>query len=348
MISTRRLAAILAADVVGFSALMERDEEGTFRRVQTLRSGIIDPLLAEHRGRLVKTTGDGMLAEFASPLAAVAFALKLQKTLNEDPDGLRLRIGINLGDIIVEEDGDVYGEGVNVAARLEALCEPGGVLISSKIHNEVSGKVPALFEDQGEKHVKNISKLVHVYAVREATDGVTPARPSIRPGPPLLGVKVAAAGAILIASVAAVFWAMQDRRTPPVVSAPPQAPSSSGAVASGHPFDGTWKLTIVCPPAERLKAAGYTQSLAVTVTNGNLRGELGRPGTPGAFQIEGPVRPDGTALLKARGVVNDTSRAAGNAPVGAIYEYSVDARFSGPKGNGKRTEMRPCDLTFER
>ncbi|MCZ8099372.1 MAG: adenylate/guanylate cyclase domain-containing protein [Burkholderiales bacterium] len=140
MIRTRRLAAILAADVVGFSALMERDEEGTVRRVHDLRTSHVDPLLQERRGRLVKTTGDGFLAEFASPIAAVGFAIDLQTGLNRIPDGLRLRIGINQGDIIVEEDGDVYGEGVNVAARLEALCEPGGVLVSGKIYGEVRAR----------------------------------------------------------------------------------------------------------------------------------------------------------------------------------------------------------------
>src|ERR1019366_8041178 len=164
----RRLAAILAADVVGFSALMERDEEGTYSRVGNLRREVIGPRLSEHQGRLIKTTGDGFLAEFASPIAALRCALAIQSDLTEDADALRLRIGLNLGDVIIEEGGDVYGEGVNVAARLEALADANGILISDKIHREVEGKVEATFEDRGEQQVKNISKPVHIYAVRLA------------------------------------------------------------------------------------------------------------------------------------------------------------------------------------
>ena len=122
----RRLAAILAADVAGFSSLMERDEEGTYARIGNLRREVFEPLLSERQGRLIKTTGDGFLAEFASPIAALRCALAIQSRQLEEPNALRLRIGLNLGDVIIEEDGDVYGEGVNVAARLEALAHPGG------------------------------------------------------------------------------------------------------------------------------------------------------------------------------------------------------------------------------
>jgi adenylate cyclase len=164
----RRLAAILAADVVGFSALMERDEEGTYAAVGRLRREIVEPRLAEHQGRLIKTTGDGFLAEFASPLAALRCAMAIQGQVLGSADALPLRIGLNLGDVIVEDDGDVYGEGVNVAARLEALCDPGGILISGKIHDEVDGKIDASFEDRGEQQVKNITRPVRIYSVRPA------------------------------------------------------------------------------------------------------------------------------------------------------------------------------------
>ena len=161
----RRLAAILAADVAGFSALMERDEEGTYARIGSLRREVIEPRLSEHQGRLIKTTGDGFLAEFASPIAALRCALAIQDTFLSDPHALRLRIGLNLGDVIIEERGDVYGEGVNVAARLEALADPGVILISGKIYDEVEGKVEAHFEDRGEQQVKNIARPVRIYAV---------------------------------------------------------------------------------------------------------------------------------------------------------------------------------------
>jgi TolB-like protein/class 3 adenylate cyclase/Tfp pilus assembly protein PilF len=170
----RRLAAILAADVVGFSALMERDEEGTYARVERLRREIIEPRLSEYLGRLIKTTGDGFLAEFASPIAALRCAIVIQGDLASDPTALRMRIGLNLGDVIVDESGDVYGEGVNIAARLEALADPGGILISGKIHSEVDGKVEADFEDRGEHQVKNISRPVRMYVVVTAATKTSP------------------------------------------------------------------------------------------------------------------------------------------------------------------------------
>src|SRR5215212_8013274 len=134
--TTRRFAAILAADVAGFSAMMERDEEGTAARIRALRADVIEPALARHHGRLVKTTGDGFLAEFASPVEAVRSALAIHDALasGSDINAVKLRIGINLGDIIIEDDGDVLGDGVNVAARLEQLAEPGGVAISGWVH----------------------------------------------------------------------------------------------------------------------------------------------------------------------------------------------------------------------
>jgi len=166
MSPTRRLAAILAADVAGFSAAMERDEEGTFARVQELRQAVVEPNIAAHQGRLIKTTGDGFLAEFASPIAAVRCALAIQAALSAAP--LQLRIGLNLGDVIVEDSGDVYGEGVNIAARLESLADPGGTLISAKVFDEVDGKVDASFVDRGDQQVKNIARPVRAYAARSA------------------------------------------------------------------------------------------------------------------------------------------------------------------------------------
>jgi TolB-like protein/class 3 adenylate cyclase/tetratricopeptide (TPR) repeat protein len=184
----RRLAAILAADVVGFSALMERDEEGTYARVGRLRREVIEPRLSEHQGRLIKTTGDGFLAEFASPIAALRCALAIQGNSSNAPDALRLRIGLNLGDVIIEQGGDVYGEGVNVAARLEALADANGILISDKIHREVEGKVEAAFEDRGEQQVKNITRPIRIYAVRSAGATSTSAATilsQLDPGKPL-------------------------------------------------------------------------------------------------------------------------------------------------------------------
>jgi adenylate cyclase len=180
----RRLATILAADVVGYSALMERAEEATYAEVGRLKREVIEPRLAQYHGRLIKTTGDGMLAEFASPIAAVRCAVEIQDHLSSMPDALELRIGLNLGDVIVQEDGDVYGEGINMAARLEGIADPGGILISSKVHGEVEGKLDLSFEDRGERQLKNISKPVRAYAIRARPQSSAPVTPANR-GKPL-------------------------------------------------------------------------------------------------------------------------------------------------------------------
>jgi adenylate cyclase len=170
MSQTRRLAAILAADVAGYSRLMGADEEGTLERLKALRRELLDPQIAAHHGRIVKTTGDGMLVEFASVVDAVRCAVAVQQAMPERETGvaadsrIELRIGINLGDLIVEGD-DLYGDGVNIAARLEALADAGGVFVSNTVHDHVRDRLPFLFEDLGEQQVKNITRPVRVYRV---------------------------------------------------------------------------------------------------------------------------------------------------------------------------------------
>ena len=163
----RRLAAILAADVVGYSRLMGVDETGTISALKTLRKEIIEPLIATHRGRIVKLTGDGLLVEFQSVVDAVECAIAWQSRQSQISDGvpLQFRIGINSGDIVVDDD-DIYGDGVNVAARLESLAEPGGITLSGLVYDQVADKVEATFEDMGEHAVKNIAKPLRVYQVR--------------------------------------------------------------------------------------------------------------------------------------------------------------------------------------
>jgi adenylate cyclase len=166
----RRLAAILAADVVGYSALMQRAEEATYTEFERLKKELIEPSLARHHGRLIKTTGDGALVEFASPLAATRCAVEIQNHLASGSSPLRLRIGLNIGDVIVGQDGDLYGDGINIAVRLEGIADPGGILISEKVHSEVEGKLEVGFEARGEQQLKNISKPVRAYAVRTGAD----------------------------------------------------------------------------------------------------------------------------------------------------------------------------------
>jgi TolB-like protein/class 3 adenylate cyclase len=166
----RRLAAILAADVVGYSRLMGEDETGTLERLKSLRKELVKPKITERKGRIVKLMGDGLLAEFPSVVEAVQCAGDIQDSMNEreadlpDDRRIRLRIGVNLGDIIVE-GSDIYGDGVNVAARLEALADPGGICISGSVFDQVKGKVDLGFEDCGEQEVKNIAEPVRVYRV---------------------------------------------------------------------------------------------------------------------------------------------------------------------------------------
>src|SRR6202007_2686127 len=171
MASTRRLAAILAADVAVYSRLMGADEEGTHERLQAYLRELVSPKIAEHRGRIVKNTGDGLLAEFASVVDAVRCAVEIQRGMGErEPEvseerRIRFRIGINLGDVIVEEH-DIFGDGVNVAARLEGLAEPGGIRVSRVVRDQVRDRLDYTFEDLGERQVKNITRPVRVYALR--------------------------------------------------------------------------------------------------------------------------------------------------------------------------------------
>jgi TolB-like protein/class 3 adenylate cyclase/Tfp pilus assembly protein PilF len=166
----RRLAAILAVDVAGYSRLMGADEEGTLAALRTVRRELGDPKIAEHRGRIVKTTGDGLLVEFASVVDAVRCAVEVQREMigrnAAVPAERRIefRMGINVGDIIIE-DGDIFGDGVNIAARLEALAEPGGICLSAAAHEQVRDRLDLAFDDLGEQQVKNIARPVHTYAV---------------------------------------------------------------------------------------------------------------------------------------------------------------------------------------
>jgi len=191
MSQTRRLAAILAADVAGYSRLMGADEEGTLERLKALRRELLDPKIAEHHGRIVKTTGDGMLVEFPSVVDAVRCAVAVQQAMPERNTGIAagsridLRIGINLGDVIVEGD-DLYGDGVNIAARIEALADAGGVFVSNTVHDHVRDRLPFVFEDRGEQYVKNIARPVRVYRVCDTGSAAkSPAAPAVPPVLPL-------------------------------------------------------------------------------------------------------------------------------------------------------------------
>src|ERR1700722_8514339 len=197
MTAARKLAAIMAVDVVGYSRLMGEDEAGTARAVREHRDAA-RPIVAGLGGRIVKTMGDGLLLEFPSVVAAVECAVAIQKLMRERnsdvPENKRIvyRIGVNLGDVLIDGD-DILGEGVNIAARLEAICEPGGVLISSTAYDHVRGKIDAEFVDLGEKALKNIARPVRAYALATGSANAAPSRPPFEPnrqGPPRLSMVV--------------------------------------------------------------------------------------------------------------------------------------------------------------
>jgi adenylate cyclase len=190
----RRLAAILAADVAGYSRLMGKDETGTLQRLKALRAELIDPKIAEHKGRIVKTTGDGLLVEFPSVVEAVACAVAVQDGLLQLNAGIapdqriEFRVGINSGDVIVE-DGDIHGDGVNIAARLEALAEPNGICLSAAVHDQVQGRVDCAFEDLGDTKLKNMARPVRIYRVRLTGNTSSRLKPEIaRPQKPSIAV----------------------------------------------------------------------------------------------------------------------------------------------------------------
>src|SRR6478735_2600520 len=167
----RQLAAVLAADVAGYSRLMGVDEEGTLARLKAVRKTLVDPTIAKHRGRIVKTTGDGMLVEFASAVDAVRGAVEVQRGMVEQngsvPQDQRIefRIGIHVGDIIFD-DNDIFGDGVNIAARLEGIAEPGGVCISDDAQRQIRAKVDVAFDDMGPQTLKNIAEPMRVWSLR--------------------------------------------------------------------------------------------------------------------------------------------------------------------------------------
>src|SRR5208282_1917046 len=186
MTERRKLAAILVADVVGYSRLAGADEDRTLARLRGLRSDLIEPAVAAHQGRIVKRTGDGSIIEFRSVVDAVRCAVEVQSGMVERNAGvppekrIEFRVGIHVGDVVEEADGDLMGDGVNIAARLEGFCEPGGIVLSSAAYEHARDRVNDTFVDLGEKTLKNIARPVRVYAYRTGSDGAAPS-PNVAP-----------------------------------------------------------------------------------------------------------------------------------------------------------------------
>jgi TolB-like protein/class 3 adenylate cyclase len=199
MSEIRKIAAILVADVVGYSRLAGADEDRTLSRLRALRSDLIDPTIAVHHGRVVKRTGDGILIEFRSVVDAVRCAIEVQNGMTERNAGvpedrrIEFRVGVHLGDVVEEGDGDLMGDGVNIAARLEGICEPGGICLSEDAYRQVRDRLKENFVDLGEKQLKNIARLVRVFAVKTDSEGAAPypsASAQNQQGPPRLSIVV--------------------------------------------------------------------------------------------------------------------------------------------------------------
>jgi adenylate cyclase len=280
---TRRLAAILAADVAGYSRLMGADEEGTLNRLKAHRRELVDPKIREHHGRIVKTTGDGMLVEFSSVVDSVRCAVEIQRAMIDRnaaaPEDKRItfRVGVNLGDVIADA-GDIYGDGVNIAARLEALAEPGGVCISRTVRDHIGGRLPYTFEDIGEQSVKNIAQPVHVYAVSAAAVASLPevTIPLQRIGPSRRNssrLAVLVAGIVAAIGIGIAVWWEWPRGNSVAVSAPPPR----AAEAKSAP-----RLSIVVLPFSNLSNDPDQEYFADGVTD-DLTTDLSR--ISGSFVI---------------------------------------------------------------
>jgi TolB-like protein/class 3 adenylate cyclase len=270
MASTRRLAAILAADVAGYSRLMGLDEEGTHERLKAHFRQLVEPKIEEHQGRVVKNTGDGLLAEFPSVVGAVRCAAEVQRGMIDrepmvsDERRIRFRIGVNLGDVIVEDD-DIFGDGVNVAARLEALAEPGGICVSGTVRDQVRDKLPYALDDMGEQSVKNIARPVRVYALRPEAVADLPARSVLSEVPRRrfsVFVAVAATAAALLVIAVSAWWLWPAPRSSPTPTAAAGAPA---AASIAQPLVAP-RLSIVVLPFTNLSNDPDQQYFADAVT----------------------------------------------------------------------------------
>jgi len=265
MTTTRRLAAILAADVAAYSRLIGMDEGGTLQALKAIRAELIDPTITAHNGRLVKTTGDGLLVEFGSVVDALQCATEVQASMAErntnvsNDKRIEFRIGINVGDVVVE-DGDIFGDGVNVAARLEALAEPGGICVSARVQEDAAGKLDISFRDLGEQQLRNITRPVRAYAIGAAALPIRSNRRRIH----TTGL-IAAACILAVAGTGATTWWVWPRLSAPATTAqalPTATPPAAGVETKPAP-----RLSIVVLPFANLSNDPEQQYFADGITD---------------------------------------------------------------------------------
>src|ERR1700727_2278430 len=226
MSETRKIAAILVSDVVGYSRLAGADEDRILARLRALRSDLIDPTVAVHNGRVVKRTGDGSLIEFRSVVDAVRCAIEVQNGLVERNAGvppdrrIQFRIGIHLGDVVEESDGDLMGDGVNIAARLEGICAPGAICLSEDAYRQVKGRLSLAVTDLGPKELKNITDPMRVYSLQVGVPALAKPAKSLEPAipkkPASLAPLAAGIAALLIAIAGGAWWLVDANRLPAI------------------------------------------------------------------------------------------------------------------------------------
>jgi class 3 adenylate cyclase/TolB-like protein len=294
----RRLAAILAADVVGYSRLMEQDEAGTFARVQVRRKELFEPKIAQHKGRIFKLMGDGLLAEFGSVVDAVECAMDLQCGMVEFnagvPDEQRIdcRIGVNLGEVIIE-DGDCYGEGVNIAARLETLAEPGGLCVAEIVVKQVEHKIDLRFQSMGKHTVKNIAEPISVYRALPGAGAAKPSARSVRAGWPRRRLAIVTIAALLLIAVGgAATWYFYPGKPspsgPPVVAVLPFANLTGDPAQSGFSDGLTNFVTTVLSTYPEIRVVGRSSTERFKSSSEDIR-QIAK--TLGArYLIEGSVQ----------------------------------------------------------
>ena len=269
MSETRKIAAILVSDVVGYSRLAGADEDRILARLRTLRSDLIDPLISVHHGRIVKRTGDGSVIEFRSVVDAVRLAIEVQSAMVERnaevPENRRIlfRIGIHLGDVVEERDGDLMGDGVNIAARLEGVCEPGAICLSEDAYRQVKGRLDLAVSDLGQTQLKNIAEPIRVYSLRVGVP--TQAKPAMPTGPPApkkrsaLMPLVAALAALLVLIGGGAWWFLSANRPVAVASKPPVEAARLSIVVL--PF-----TNLSNDPAQDYFADGVTENLTTELS----------------------------------------------------------------------------------
>jgi class 3 adenylate cyclase/TolB-like protein len=277
----RRLTAVLAADVVGYSRLVQRDEQGTLDRLKAHRKELIEPLVTEHGGRVVKLMGDGILCEFPSAVHAVSCAVAIQRGMAErekdvaEAEGIRLRIGINVGDV-VHESGDIFGDGVNVAARLEALAEPGGVLLARNVHNQVKDKLAFRFEPAGRHRVKNIAEPIEAWRV--FPDGAAAKSTHVLARRQPKAAVVAVLIFLLLLGVSTAGWWWYGARSSPEAGGPPSFDRPAIAVLPFDDFGGEER--------QRRLANAFTEDLITELAHSRFFKVIARNSVE-AFRSEG-------------------------------------------------------------